>query len=279
MRRSPQDFGYRQSRWTLSRILEVCDWLQLETIGGLSQLLKRLHISRKRSRDFIRSPDPHYEARLSLIELARLRAWYAPERYVLLYLDEVSFYRQPTLAVDYVAQGREQPLARRAHGANTRSRVVAALNAITGQVTFRQRSRIDVSQLSQFYVQIRADYPSAECIYVVQDNWPVHFHPDVLARLTSQTWPFPWYRPDNWSDEPSARAVHDNLPIQLLCLPSYASWCNPIEKLWRWLRQDTLHLHRHAQDWPTLKQQVDDFLCLFCDGSDELLRYVGLLPD
>lgn len=245
----------------------------------MSLLLKRLRIRRKQGQGFVRSPDRHYWQRLSLIELARLRAWYAPDRYVLLYLDEVSYYRQPTPAPDYVAQGKEQPLARRGYGADTRFRVVGALNAITGQLTYLQRSRITTSVLSRLYAQVRAEYPQAETIYVVQDNWPVHFHPDVLARLTEQTWPFPWYRPGNWSDQPTVKAVHDDLPIQLLCLPSYASWCNPIEKLWRWLRQDILHLHRQANDWAGLKQRVDDFLMPFRSGSESLLRYVGLLPD
>jgi transposase len=69
------------------------------------------------------------------------------------------------------------------------------------------------------------------------------------------------------------------LPIQLICLPTYASWLNPIEKLWRWLKQDVLHLHCLSQDWPALKQAVATFLDGFATGSDSLLRYVGLLPN
>jgi hypothetical protein len=64
----------------------------------------------------------------------------------------------------------------------------------------------------------------------------------------------------------------------MLCLPTYASWCNPIEKLWRWLEQDILHLHRLSDDWAALKQAVACFLDGFADQSLELLRYVGLLP-
>ncbi|MGQ9628202.1 MAG: transposase [Anaerolineae bacterium] len=42
----------------------------------------------------------------------------------------------------------------------------------------------------------------------------------------------------------------------MLCLPTYASWFNPIEKLWRWLKQDVLHLHRLNEDWQALIQRV-----------------------
>lgn len=242
-------------------------------------MLDRLGISLKRGRAYIRSPDRHYADKLSRIELARLRAKYAPDRYVFLYLDEVTYYRQPSIAQAYEAKGRPQPLARHSYRSNTQFRIVGALNAVTGRVTYRQRSKITRSQLSAFYADIRIAYPEAECIYVAQDNWPVHFHPDVLARLQPQDWPYPFNVPSNWPTEPSNNAVRDDLPIQLLCLPTYASWCNPIEKLWRWLRQDILHLHRQSQDWQALKQRVATFLDQFRRGCPELLHYVGLLPN
>lgn len=279
LRREPRQFGYYHSRWSLDRLRQVCEWLTKLSIGGISQLLKRLRISYKRGRSYIRSPDRHYKDKLSLVELARLRAKYDPERYVFLYLDELTYYRQPSLASDYEATGSRQPLAHRSYRSNTAFRIVAALNALTGQVTYLQRHKITVPQLSAFYADIRAAYPDAEVISVAQDNWPVHFHADVLARLQPQNWPFPFVAPPNWPTQPSAKAVHDDLPIQLLCLPTYASWCNPIEKLWRWLKQDLLHLHRFSNDWQGLKQAVASLLDRFASGSPELLLYVGLLPD
>src|SRR5687768_12578559 len=92
IRRAPEQFGYETSRWELAMILESCPWLTLHSSGGLWRLLKRLKISYKRGRDYVHSPDPNYEAKLSLIELMRLRTYYNPERYVLLYLDELTYY-------------------------------------------------------------------------------------------------------------------------------------------------------------------------------------------
>lgn len=278
IRRDPQYFGYPCSRWKLSMISETCSWLSVHSAGGLSQLLKRLGISYKRGREYIHSPDPNYAEKLSLIELMRLRAYYAPESYTFLYLDELTYYRQPTLARAYEATGKSQPLAHRSHSSNTRSRVLGALNALTGQLSYRQRSRTDTACLAGFWYDLRRDYPDADTIYVVVDNWPVHFHPDVLAPLQAQDFPFPETLPLHWQAEPSARAKVDDLPIQLLCLPTYSSWLNPIEKLWRWLKQEVLHRHRHSDNWPALNQRVNQSLDGFSHGSTELLRYVGLLP-
>ena len=278
IRRSPHQFGYECSRWTLKMIRESCPWLTLESASGLSQLLKRLGISYKRGRDYVHSPDPDYMDKLSLIELMRFRAYYEPERYILLYLDELSYYRQPTLARAYESSGKMQPLARRSHRSDTCYRALAALNVMTGQVSYRQRSRTNIPCLTAFWYELCEVYSDVEIIYVVEDNWPVHYHPDVLAPLQAQNFPYPPKLPKNWPTEPTRRAKPDNLPIQLLSLPTYASWLNPIEKLWRWLKQEILHLHRLCDDWAGLKERVELFLATFSSGSNELLHYVGLLP-
>ena len=224
------------------------------------------------------SPDALYEAKVSYVTLCRMRAYYAPERYVFVYVDEVAYGRQPTLANSYEQIGHHQPLAKRSHREDTQCRGIGALNALTGQVTYHQASKISPKVLSDFYATLRQDYPSVEVIYAAQDNWPVHVHPDVLARLQAQTSPF-WPKvPPNWPKEPHRAAKRDQLPVQLIFLPTYASWLNPIEKLWRHLRQTVLHLHRASDDWLTLKQRVLDFMAQFHAGSLPLLHYVGLLP-
>ncbi|MBW4618980.1 MAG: IS630 family transposase [Cyanosarcina radialis HA8281-LM2] len=278
VRRDPQVLGYAQSRWSLQAISDCCQWLHLTTKAGLSQLLERLGISYKRGRDYLHSPDRFYQEKCSQIELALLRAWYEPQRYVLVYLDEFGIYRQPTVAQDWEAVGDSQPLARRAYKSNTCYRGVGALNALTGQVTYLLRSEISVSVLCQLFALLRADYPTVEQIYVVEDNWPVHFHPQVLAQLSPQDFAYPPSLPSSWSQlQMPAPSAHP-LPITLLNLPTYAPWLNPIEKLWRWLKQKVVHLHRLSDDWPTLKQRVGDFLDQFRQGSQDLLHYVGLLP-
>ena len=103
----------------------------------------------------------------------------------------------------------------------------------------------------QFYGQIARAYPKADLVYVIQDNWNIHTHPDVLGALAA--WP----------------------RLKPVWLPTSAPWLNPIEKLWRWVRQDVLKRHRWVAEWPRVKQRVRDFLAQFAHGSQELL-YVGL---
>jgi hypothetical protein len=274
----PLLLGHEQSRWTLQAIAQSCDWLMLYTLGGLSRLLDRLGIRYKRARPYIHSPDLCYDEKVGLIQRCLLRAWYAPEQYVFLYQDELSYYRQPTLAAAYEAKGHAQPLAYLSQHTNNCFRIVAGLNVVTGQLIAQQHSHIGVERLCEFYDAVCAAYPQAQEIYVALDNWPVHFHADVLAHLQPQDFPWPPKLPAHWPTRPSRNAVRAELPIHLLCLPTYAPWLNPVEKLWRWLKQNVLHLHRLSSDWITLQQRVADVLDQFTPGSTYLLHYVGLLP-
>lgn len=278
LHQSPEAYGHKQSRWTLLALLRSCPWLRLTTEGGLSQLLLRLGIRRKRARHYLHSPDADYAAKVAYLQGCWQRVQSDPQRWVLLYLDEFAFERQPRLASAYEAQGHSQPLARLSYRSDTQCRGVGALNALTGQVTYCQRSHITAAVLTDFYRQLCQQYPDAEVIYVVQDNWPVHVYPTLVATFQPQLSPF-WPRvPDNWPPYPATKGSVGGLPIQLVFLPTYAPWLNPIEKLWRWLRQDVLHLHRFSDYWPQLKQRVLDFMHQFAFGSQPLLHYVGLLP-
>ena len=279
IRRDPHTLGYERARWRLQDIMGHCDWLQLETGAGLHRLLKRLSIRYKQGRHYIHSPDPYYEDKRSLMALSLLRAQYAPERYVFLFQDEMTFYHVPSLAKAYEAQGHCQARAQLPYDYERQSRVVGALNAMTGQVHYRQQNKIGVAELGDFYHETCATYPGVQVIFIAQDNAPFHFHPDLLARLQPQHFRWPLSVPASWPTDPSPRAIHDDLPICLLQLPTYASWLNPIEKLWRWLKQDVLHLHRIPDQWPILRHQVNCFLDRFSQGSPDLLHYVGLLPD
>src|SRR5437764_15108472 len=102
-----------------------------------------------------------------------------PPRSVVLWGDEASVYRQPTLADRYFPVG-EEPTADLSHKANTRFRLCGGLAAGTGAVTYLTGKKIGITKLCQFLTALRARYPT-ETIVLVWDNWPVHRHPDVLA--------------------------------------------------------------------------------------------------
>lgn len=273
---APEVFGQPGTRWRLATLGETVAWLAGYGSSAISACLKRLGIHFKRGQHRLYSPDPAYREKLRLIARRFDQVQASGGREVLLFADELTFYRQPELARVWARAGRTQPRVDLSYKTNTSGRIVAVLNALSGQVDHLVANVISIPTLVRFHRQVRAAYPDADRIWMALDNWPVHFHPDVVAALQEQTHRFDQPLPPSWPSEPSAKAKRLNLPIQLLPLPTYAPWTNPIEKLWRWLRQTYLHMHREADAWPTLKQKISDHFNEFAHGSEELLRYVGL---
>jgi transposase len=195
------------------------------------------------------SPDPDYQKKVRWLHRCLRDAARHPDTVVALFLDEFGYQRWPEVAPTW---GGEAAVAQRA-GNNQQWRTIGTLNALTGQVNYLDGYIVGRHQVSQFYGLLNRAYPKkVELMYVIQDNWNIHTHPDVLSALAS----YPRIKP--------------------VWLPTYAPWLNPIEKLWRWLRQDILKMHRWVEDWPHVKQRVHDFLDQFAHGSAALLRYVGL---
>ncbi len=240
-------------RWTLQTIRNSIPWLHGYTVSGVWRVLQRCKLKLRSARLRLYSPDPDYASKESEVLCCLHAAAQAPADIVVLFLDEMGYYRWPTAAPDWGSAALLPPPEGRSSGTNTQWRIVGALNAVTGQVDYMDEYMVGRRQLITFYKRLVERYADVARIYVVQDNWSIHRHSDVLTAL--QQWP-------------------QLVPVWL---PIYAPWLKPIEKLWRWLRQDVLHLHRLAHDWVTLRQQVRWFLDQFAHGSSYVLRYVGLL--
>lgn len=250
---SPRHFGIESNRWSMESIQQVVSWLSDCTKAGAWQILKRLGFSRKQALAFIRSPDPFFRLKVRAISQAFSQALWHPEQAVILFQDEMSYQRQPQTAAAWAVAGNTQPLVHHAATGNQLTRIGGAMDGITGQLFYLQTNKFGVQQMLTLYQRIRAHYQQPT-IFVVQDNWHnVHNHPAVLQ---------------------GAQAC----ALTPLFLPTYASWLNPIEKLWRWLRQDVLYNHSLAHDLVALRQSVSDFLDMFSRGSNALLHYCGLLP-
>lgn len=227
--------------------------MQSYTLAGIWQVLKRLKLVYKRGREYLHSPDPDYDLKVQYVAAAYRQAQANPSRVVLLYQDELTYYRRPSVARAYAPAGSKQPVARLGCRSNQKRRISGSLNAVTGQFHAHQLERFGVAQLRRYYQQLVAAYPQAERIYLVQDNWPVHRHPDLLADFTTSR-------------------------ITPLFLPTYAPWTNPTEKVWLRLRQEVLHLHDFVDDWWGLQAAVQHWLAQWQQPSPDLLHYVGLTP-
>jgi hypothetical protein len=254
---TPTLFGLARSRWWLDGLRQVVEWLRPLRLSGVYRLLWRLGIHYKRGRRYVHSPDPAYAAKVATIGYVRQRAEADPERITVLYEDEVTYYRRPTVAQGYAVSGQDAPRADQGQGNTTQRRIAACVDVQTGQLFTWQRAHFNVSTLLRCYQEVEHAYPDAHRLYLVQDNWPVHFHPRLLAAF---------------NDNPASK-------LRLVRLPTYAPWLNPVEKLWRGLCQDVLHLHPWVYAWDQTQAAVTAWLDQWPTQPDKLLRLLGLLRD
>jgi len=175
-----------------------------------------------------------------------------PQALKVFYMDEASFYRQPTQAWLWAERGRAQPRLRWSYRSNRVVRVAGALEAVGGHLHYRLAPRISLPELIRYYEQLAQAYPDCLRLCVVQDNWPNHTHPEVR------------------------RAVERLKRVELFFLPTYAPYLNPKEKVWRWTKQRLVHAHPYCDDFNEFKRQIAATLEAANQQPETLLRYCGL---
>ena len=131
-------------------------------------------------------------------------------------------------------------------------RVVGLLDAHSGAVRTWDFSRVTADRLARCFKEIGRIYPGHKKMYLVMDNWPVHFHPKVAAALALDP------------------------RIEVIALPTYSPWLNNIEKLWRWVKQRVSHAHPWSDDFLIFKEQIRSELQRLGPGLPEIRRYCGL---
>lgn len=276
---SPHLLGFARSRWTLSMLQKHFDFLGGMSPSGVSRWLRRLGVSFQRAREFIRSPDPQYQPKADYLrgQLEQARAQNTP----LYFWDAMSIqFDHPGQAKCWAQAGSDTARVERTGGKGGKRRfhahILGAMNARSGQVQVTYPKKLDrkaIVRMLESLVQKHGE----EQVHVVLDNAPIHFHQDVLDQLASQEWPFKFKSAPNWAPPEEAARATGELNVQLLPLPTYSPWLNPIEKLWKMLRERVLHLHPWAQDPSKCKRAVKDFFQALAHGfQGELRSYTGL---
>lgn len=264
-----------RSSWILDLLRAACaGLLNCHSRGAFKRVLARLKISYQRARTYFHSPDAAYEAKLSY--LLGIIGSHREGVDTVMFLDELTYYNHASPGRDY-APRRCQPKAGLAIGGERAWRVAGALDIFSGEFTSIQRSAIEVPTFIAFLKEISKQYAHLEVVYLVVDNWPVHFHPDVIEALKPQQCPYPYPLPATWKKfKSSGKYAGLNLNIELVPLPTYASWLNPVEKVWKWLKREVLHNHAYANNFNELKDIVGQFLLKIRNLGATMLSAAGL---
>jgi len=97
--------GHTRPRWRLADLRAVVPWLRDDRLSGISKVLTRLGVRRTHGRFALHGPDPDYQPKLAAIDQAVARARAAPERVRVRYAHERPLVRQPSLGLVSAPRG------------------------------------------------------------------------------------------------------------------------------------------------------------------------------
>jgi len=214
----PREVGCPFSNWTAPLL---ASYLQAETGIALDESRIRSYLHKHEYKLLrpvltVSSPDPEYESKKSRIEALQRQA--EAGEIDLYYEDEIDLALLPTITRCWCQRGRQRIIQtprknQKRYGAGLIHWVSGKLYWATSDHKDNALFRAVLSQLFE-----SAPEPQVRKIYVVIDNYRIHFAKPVLAFL---------------------QAHQDQM--ELVCLPTYSPKLNPVERFWKHLRRKVTH--------------------------------------
>lgn len=174
-----------------------------------------------------------------------------PEEYTTIYMDECSVYRRPLLGQLWFPFA-QKPKVFGGFQPNKAGRIIGGVNAVTGEISYRIVKRTTVKELIKFFNLQPKLYPHAKKIFIILDNWPVHFNKKVLD-------------------------AKDKYPkVEFVPLPTYSPWLNKIERLWLFIKKTISYMHPYGDKLPEHMKALEIVLKKLTNEKEFIKQYLGL---
>jgi len=214
----PRTVGCSFSNWTAPLLAQH---LQTETGITLDESRVRYYLHQHEYKQLrpvltVESPDPDYESKVARIEALQKQA--EAGEIDLYSEDEIDLALLPTITRCWCKRGHQRII--QTPRKNQKRSGAGLIHWVSGKLLWATSDHKDNALfravLSQLFEPTTA-LPSRK-IYVVIDNYRIHFARPVLAFL----------------------AAHQD-QIELICLPTYSPKLNPVERFWKHLRRNVTH--------------------------------------
>lgn len=214
--KGPEAAGFACGRWTAAMIQDlIYQRFGVEyAVKYIPELLKSLGLSHKKVETFSHRVDYEAQAAWKNEHFPELVRRAASEGAVILYEDESTFRMWSRNAHSWGEKGMQ--LKAEVHMGSVYQKVFGAVELFTGRFHYRRASSLKSVQFVEFLRKIRAFYKGQK-VYLIVDNGTSHKGPEVK------------------------RFLERNPEIELVFLPAYSPNLNPIEKIWKQMKQEHLH--------------------------------------
>ncbi|BBW96526.1 hypothetical protein GsuE55_13590 [Geobacillus subterraneus] len=214
---------------------------------GIRKLLHRLRLSWTRPTDKLVKGDPTLQAAFQK-ELEFIKKLITAQM-VLLYVDETHVRAYQALRTTSAEVGNQKQVPSYGHHAHVS--IYGAVDVQQGDVVFHRASCANVETFLDFLHLLKEKHPD-RFIVLVLDHARIHYANMVQAFL----------------DEKEGGAFH------FIFLPPYSPHLNPMERLWKWLKDEIIAnvLHKDQND---MAQSITRFEQYVLQHPDEVLHRIG----
>src|SRR6266540_3820203 len=154
----PEVPGPPPSRWSLRTIRVSVPALRNYCLSGVWRVLQRCDCRQISPKVRLFSPDREYRSKEATLLRCLQQVAQAPERRVLLFLDEIGYDRWPTTALNWQPADRMPPEELECAGNNSQWRLARAVGALSGQVDYLDNYSVGRKQLLSFYGRLDQRY-------------------------------------------------------------------------------------------------------------------------
>ncbi|MBF8418462.1 IS630 family transposase, partial [Heyndrickxia coagulans] len=216
--KTPAEVGFKAKyTWTLQLI---ADWIQQEfqqsfTPKGVSEMLHRLGFSYTKATYTLAKADPDEQKEFKEVTFPALKKELENGLIDhLLFEDEAFIRAYQAPQYNWFPKGQQRKIM--THGQHKGAKLFAAINYETGEVTHYEEEKSNSSAFKRFLELLLSEYPQGKIVMVL-DNSKVHKSQVIKDFL---------------KENPRLRFVY---------LPKYSPELNPVEGLWKWLKQDVVN--------------------------------------
>jgi transposase len=235
VRSAPQDHGWRRPTWTRELLVKTLDrktGVRVH-VATMSRALALIEARRGRPRPTVRCPWSPIAKGRRLAAIRRLLAT-LPRNQVAVYEDEVDIHLNPKIGPDWMVKGQQKEVV--TPGQNVKRYLAGALDVRTGALVWVEGERKASALFIALLNKLRDQYPRAQVIHVILDNYRIHDSKITRAAVASF----------------GGR-------IQLHFLPPYCPNHNRIERRWLDLHANVTRNHT-CPNMDALLIEVRDYL-------------------
>ncbi len=241
---SPQEVDLPGHRWTLKKLVI---WIQNKCQQSVSKntvrtLLRQAGFSWKKCKKLLAKAKP--EQRQQYIQqLSEMYIQMCDGQAILVYMDEAHFHQDLDLGYSWSLKGVPQWVKSSSPGLSAKMDYYGAYDFARGQCFLWRNSRFNSANTIAFFEALAEWLDAADqTIYIILDGAPWHRSKKVAVAAAQ-------------------------LGFTLIRLPAYSPDLNPIEGLWKWMREEITQLHCH----PSVQALANT--CL------EFINHINLKPD